>query len=89
MQEYYFDCFWHLCSERRFEGGRIPWSSTCEYGRHVGLDDDIINEIFVPVMRALDEAFLEWSAQETEKRRKEIAAGGATDKPVPRQERRR
>lgn len=69
MDNFYLGCFWDLSSTRRYEAGPIPWDRAVEYGRHRGLDDDIINA-FVDIMRAMDDGYLGWMAEEAERRRR-------------------
>lgn len=61
-------CFWDLNTTRQYEFGPVPWDLIVHYGCHVGIDGDIINS-FVAIMRAMDAAYLKWSAAEEKKRR--------------------
>ena len=58
--------FWELSTERQFGQdfmGPIPWSKIVDYGTSKMLSDRMI-EVFVQVMRSLDEAFLKWQRED-------------------------
>lgn len=57
--------------------GPIPWHHVIAYGSRSGLDEGMI-AIMVRVIRALDNAYLKWNAEESDRknqhRRKESDA---------------
>lgn len=58
--EFYLRAFWDLSTTRRAWGaqlGPIPWDRIVHYGMHYGLDA-VMMEVFVRVIRALDEEWL-------------------------------
>ena len=67
--EFYLRAFWELSSERQFGHaiGPIPWSKIVEFGERAGLDY-AMGQVFVRVIRELDEAYLEW--QRTQQKRR-------------------
>lgn len=67
--DFYMEGFWDLNSTRRYEHGPIPWDLIVQYGREVGLHGDVIREVFVPVIRAIDVSYLEWAAAEIKRLR--------------------
>lgn len=73
FQEFYLLAFNQLSSERHWREGQVPWGRIDEYGRRAGLDADIIDS-FVVVIRTMDGAFLEWQAEQDDKRRRELAS---------------
>lgn len=56
--------FWELSSTRQFGGvvGPIPWDKIIEYGERKGLDPAMM-EVFLDVIRSLDEAYLGWQRE--------------------------
>ncbi len=68
-EEYYMRAFWALGTERTLAPGLvgpIPWSRIVEYGDRSGLEPDLV-ESLVMVVRALDEVYLGWTAEEMER----------------------
>lgn len=57
--DFYIRAFWELSSCRQFGQvvGPIPWHRIVEYARMYHLDDDLL-DVFILVMRELDEAYL-------------------------------
>lgn len=49
--------------------GAIPWTAVIQYAQIYRLDPDL-TEVFCDVIRAMDKVYLEWEAEEAEKRRK-------------------
>lgn len=50
--------------------GPIPWRDAVDYADRCGLEPDV-RELFVEVIRRMDDAWLKWQAEEQERRRKQ------------------
>lgn len=66
--DFFMESFWRLGTERHYEHGAIPASAVEDYCIRRGLADDIIDP-FVAVIRAMDNAFIDWSADQVERER--------------------
>jgi len=53
----YLQAFWELSTERRFQGGPIPWSQIRLYARENGVADELL-PLFEHIVRELDEEFV-------------------------------
>ncbi|QNN99854.1 hypothetical protein P67b_00095 [Ruegeria phage Tedan] len=65
---FYLNAFGKLNTERNMQG-HIPWSSIMQYGRHVGLDHDMLDTLEI-IIRKMDEPYRKWQEAEAEKRAK-------------------
>lgn len=72
MDEWYFQGYFWLCSERLFQYGPIPWSARMLYADTYGLTMDTA-VVFAIVITKIDAAY--W-AFEVDKREKEKKAKG-------------
>ncbi len=70
MDFWYVSAYWDLATCRAYEFGAIPWTAIVQYGYHVGLERDMIDP-FVAIIRHMDHAYLQWSAEEQERKRKQ------------------
>jgi hypothetical protein len=71
------EAFWELSSTRAFGMvvGPIPWHRMVQYAEHRGLEDEMV-DLFVRVMRELDEAYLKW---QTGRQKKQLGAEQSAD----------
>ena len=70
FNHFYIRAFWDLHTERSFgwSEGPIPWSKIRRYAIIQGLDEPMI-VVFCSVVRAMDENYLKWRADERAKKR--------------------
>ena len=68
QDEFFMKAFWDLCTCRQYGQslGPIPWRDIIEYARFSALDDDV-TQLFIVVMRHLDNAYLKWHAAEAKR----------------------
>lgn len=65
---FFLRAFGALNTERNMQGN-IPWSSIMQYGRHVGLQHDMLDVLEI-IIRTMDEPYRKWQEAEAEKRAK-------------------
>jgi hypothetical protein len=70
--EFYFSAFWELSSTRAlgFSGvGPLPWNHVRDYAVQKGMDDGMIS-MFQELLRAMDNAYLEWNREQQDTKMK-------------------
>lgn len=64
--KFYFDAFDDLKTDRRYDGGPIPFSSILDYARLIDMDEDEFPE-FKDIIRRVDEWFLDFVSKRTKR----------------------
>lgn len=66
-----FEAFWDLntCRDVGMGVGPIPWTASYQYGLAHGLDRDMLL-VFPRIIMRMDQAYLDWTAQEMERKSK-------------------
>lgn len=69
---FFLEAFHHLstCREVGMGFGPIPWRDIILYADRKGLEPDV-HELFVTVIRAMDDAWLNWQGEEQRKRQRQ------------------
>jgi len=69
--EFFLEAFWQLstCRQVGLGVGPIPWTACYQYGLAHNLDCDML-VVFPRIMMRMDEAYLDWSAREMERKSK-------------------
>lgn len=67
-EDFFFEAFWSLHTTRNLGMGMgpIPWDKIVEYGFFHELDRDMLHA-FVSIIRAMDNAYLEWQAEQADR----------------------
>jgi hypothetical protein len=72
VDDFFMAAFWDLSSCRQFGfgAGPIPWDTMVAYAEFHGLEYDVAC-VFIQIMREMDGVWLEWEAEEADRRKKE------------------
>lgn len=61
--EFFYTAFRDLVTERRFEGGPIPWGAAMAYAGRQGLEHDVAGVLW-SVVRRMDNTERSWRAEQ-------------------------
>ncbi len=69
--QFYLRAFWRLGTMRQLgmSQGPIPWDKTEDYALRCGFDEEMC-DAFWRIISVMDDAYLNWVGEESEKRRK-------------------
>lgn len=74
--EFFITSFWSLNRSRPvgFGIGYIPWHLILEYGRVANLEGELLQQ-FIEILMEMDNGFVKWHADKSERERQEKANG--------------